>query len=65
MANLILLVDLYITQRQALSYKRPSNHETTMKAFEQCLHQFIDEDIYNRFKHFHEKFESIYNNFDY
>lgn len=65
MANLILLVDLYITQRQALSYKRPSNHETTMKAFEQCLHQFIDEDIYNRFKHFHEKFEAIYNNFDY
>ncbi|MCF7931789.1 MAG: hypothetical protein K9K93_01345 [Acholeplasmataceae bacterium] len=62
-SQIILMADLYITMREAKSYKRPLAHSVVMKLFQNDLHAYFDFDLKERFLKFNDEFAQMYNNF--
>ncbi|MFA7589330.1 MAG: hypothetical protein WCY22_03105 [Acholeplasmataceae bacterium] len=62
-SQIILMADLYISLRKALSYKRPYTHQAVYKHFQTELNQFFESDLKERFMRFHEELSEIYSSF--
>ncbi|MDR2828205.1 MAG: hypothetical protein LBV51_02155 [Acholeplasmatales bacterium] len=62
-SQIILLSDLYITLRNAQTYKRPLSHSQTIKLFNEQFNIYFEYDLKERFLSFEHEFEKTYNNF--
>ena len=62
-AQIILLVDLYITMRGAKSYKRPMTHQMVIKLFQTELSSYFEYELKERFLKIHDEFAEMFNNF--
>lgn len=62
-AQVILFSDLYVTMRDAKSYKRPKTHKEVLDIFQKTLNVFLKPEITDRFVSFNKDFEKIYDNF--
>jgi len=62
-AQIILLVDLYITMRGPKSYKRPLPHGNVVKLFQGELAPYFEYELKERFLKINDEFSEMYNNF--
>lgn len=59
-SQIILLCDLYVALRKEKYYKKPYNHQSTMKVLESDFKEYVDYKIYDRFIRYDKDFEMLY-----
>ncbi len=64
-ADIILLVDIYITLRDYKSYKRPHNHQLAISELSSIFNVYFDNTILDRFIKFQADFNAIYESGEY
>lgn len=62
-SQIVLLADIYITFRDAQSYKRPYTHKNTISLIDDKIAPFFDRELTRRFIKFADEVEEIYNSF--
>ena len=63
-ANIILLVEVYLSLRSVKSYKRPYPHSVVVSYFEKEFYIYFDDLIMQRFINFNKDFEEMYDNYN-